>query len=387
MTPTDLPPLTLYVHIPFCVRKCPYCDFHSIALPEIPERRYRETVQQELRWRRQLSATDGRPLQAVFFGGGTPSMVEPSTIEGILQTIADHWSLVADCEITLEANPESATLDKMRAWRQAGVQRLSLGIQAFDEARLQFLGRPHGLEEARQAIRHAQRVDFAALNLDLIYATPGQTVAQWRQELAEAMEWAPPHLSCYQLSVEPGTPFFARQGAWPPLAEEQELALFQQTRQQLAQGGWRAYETSNFAQPGFACRHNSNYWSFGDYLGVGSGAHGKWTAADGGIWRSENPPAVADYLTRMAGAPPAERMGRLLEPAEAGREVLLMGLRHAAGVERALYRRLTGFDLLERHAELLRTWQGEGWVCVDAERVCLTERGIPLTDSLLLALW
>ncbi|MEO5350876.1 MAG: radical SAM family heme chaperone HemW [Magnetococcus sp. YQC-3] len=387
---TGLPPLTLYLHTPFCRRKCPYCDFRSSAVNTAPEQRYLAAVKQELQMRRRQLSGDTRPLQAIFLGGGTPSLLASATIAGYLEAIVALWPLVPDCEITLEANPESATLEKMRDWRQMGISRLSLGVQALAADRLRFLERPHDLERARSAIRHAQQVGFPALSLDLIYATPGQTPLAWETELTEAMAWAPEHLSCYQLTIEPGTPFFARNrsGDWPAMGEEMEARLFQQTRSQLAAGGWMAYETSNFAQPGFACRHNRNYWSFGDYLGIGAAAHGKRTDPEGKIWRSRNPDAAEAYMARMEqGASLASMLEeQLVTAAEAGREALLMGLRHDAGVNLPLYRQLSGEDLLQRHALRIAHWQEAGFVRLEQEQLRLTEQGAPLLDAILLEL-
>ena len=388
-----LPPLTLYLHIPFCRRKCPYCDFHSSAMTRLPEGQYLAAVQRELHLRRRQWADDPRPLSAIFIGGGTPSLLASQTMAGLLEAILALWPVVADCEITLEANPESASLAKMRDWRQMGIQRLSLGVQAFDAARLHFLERPHTLATARQAIHHAVQVGFAAFNLDLIYATPGQTPEGWAGELTEAMTWHPHHLSCYPLAIEPGTPFFGRhqKGDWLAVGEEVEAVLFQQTRAQLAGGGWVAYETSNFAQPGFACRHNVNYWSFGDYLGIGCAAHGKWTDATGRIWRTRNPATVESYMALLAreatdGEPHPLLHHQPVSSTEAGRECLLMGLRQAVGVELALYQQLTGLDLVERHATRIGHWQEAGWVQVERDRLRLTDQGMPLLDSILLAL-
>ncbi|MBF0162753.1 MAG: radical SAM family heme chaperone HemW [Magnetococcales bacterium] len=379
--------MTLYVHIPFCRRKCPYCDFHSSPVEEIPEAPFLAAVAEELRRWRHHWAQDERPLQAIFLGGGTPSLLSGAAVARLLGSIQQHWRLAADCEITLEANPESASLEKMQQWHASGINRLSLGIQAFDEERLRFLQRPHDLATARRAIAAAQGVGFAALNLDLIYATPGQSLAAWGRELAEAMAWQPQHLSCYQLTVEAGTPFFAQRASWPPLEEALELAFFAETRSRLAEGGWLAYETSNFAQPGFTCRHNSNYWSFGDYVGIGPAAHGKWSDGSGGIWRTQNPVALADYLRLLEGEIGPDWPGVRVPPAEAGRECLVMGLRHAGGVERALYQRLTGVDLLAQHRSRWMAWQEAGFVRVEAERICLTEQGMPLADAMLLELF
>ncbi|MEO5363798.1 MAG: radical SAM family heme chaperone HemW [Magnetococcus sp. DMHC-8] len=389
-----LPPLTLYLHVPFCRRKCPYCDFHSRGTAVVPEARYLAAVRQELQWRRRQWAADVRPLSAIYVGGGTPSLLTSATIAGLLEAIVALWPVTTDCEITLEANPESASLAKMRDWRQMGIRRLSLGVQALDGVRLQFLERPHDLEAARCAIRHALQVDFATVNLDLIYATPGQTPAAWERELAEAMAWQPHHFSCYQLTVEPGTPFAGRSHAagWQLPDEETAVVLFRQTREQLARGGWQAYETSSFARPGCLCRHNTNYWSFGDYLGIGCAAHGKWTDGAGRIWRSRNPEGVTAYMTALehgaaTGPAPAWLSWQPVTPVEAGREVLLMGLRHAAGVDRRLYQRLTGMDLVQQHAVRFGQWQEAGWLRVAPQRVCLTDQGMLLLDTLLLALW
>lgn len=383
--------LTLYVHIPYCLRKCPYCDFCSSAVTEIPEARYLAALQRELRLRRQRWVDDPRPLTAIFFGGGTPSLLASATIAGILEEIFTLWPRVADCEITLEANPESANREKMRDWKEMGINRLSLGIQALDEARLHFLERPHTLERARDAIDQAIGVGFDAFNLDLIYATPGQTPAGWERELAEAMRWHPHHLSCYPLTIEPGTPFYKRhqEKAWSPVTEKRERILFQQTRRQLAEGGWLPYETSNFAKPGFSCRHNCNYWTFGDYIGVGCGAHGKWTDGVGQIWRSENPTNATRYMDMAEdGATDPHHplaASHLVTPVEAGREMMLMGLRHEAGVDLALYQRLTGESLTARHAARIASFQEAGFVRMVDQRLCLTEQGVLLTDAILLA--
>jgi oxygen-independent coproporphyrinogen-3 oxidase len=244
---------------------------------------------------------------------------------------------------------------------------------------------------ARSAIRHAKKVGFPALSLDLIYATPGQTPIAWEKELTEAMGWEPEHLSCYQLTIEPGTPFFARctHGDWPPMDEEMEACLFQQTRLQLAAGGWMAYETSNFARPGFSCRHNRNYWSFGDYLGIGAAAHGKRTDPEGGIWRSRNPEGAEAYMVGMeeGEAPHHPILQEFpVTPAEAGRECLVMGLRHDAGVDLARYRQLTGEELMQQHATRIAHWQEAGFVRVEEGHLRLTERGALLADAIMLEL-
>ncbi|WP_130471603.1 radical SAM family heme chaperone HemW [Candidatus Magnetaquicoccus inordinatus] len=385
-----LPALTLYIHIPFCQQKCPYCDFRSEVLQPWPEEEYVLAVQKELFWRRQQLAEDRRPLQAIFFGGGTPSLLAPRYIEALLSCVYSLWPVAEGCEITLEANPESAGLEKMRAWRQLGITRLSLGIQALDEQRLTWLQRPHNVATARQAIAHAQQVAFPAVSIDLIYATPEQTVAAWQRELDEAMGWGLQHLSCYTLTVEKGTPLYRglQQALWAPVGEEREEQLFVQTRAQLAAGGWPGYEISNYAREGMRCRHNCNYWAYGDYLGVGTAAHGKWSRVDGGRERTQNPPTVAGYLAAMAGDPVQEAahpfwQTQLLTAEEVGQEIILLGLRYSEGVNRALYRQVTGLDLLHRQSVPLSHWREAGWIAWDTERVYLTEAGLLRADALI----
>lgn len=406
-----MPPLTLYLHTPFCLRKCPYCDFGSSVLATVPEERYLKSVKRELVLRRQQLANDKRPLIAIFLGGGTPSLLKTATIAGFLEQILALWPVEATCEITLEANPESVTLEKMRDWRKMGINRLSLGIQAFNPARLQFLQRPHDLHAGRRAIRQARQAGFDNLNLDLIYATPGHTPRAWHKELAEAMAWGPQHLSCYQLSIEPGTPFFQRSQdpSWVPVDEEMEVTLFQQTWETLAQGGWSGYEISNFAQSipqssntsprgrwvngtlKFACRHNLNYWSFGDYLGIGCGAHGKFsTIMDSHriiqVWRSFNPKTPETYMATMETEGAIRQAMQSSSAKEAGRECLLMGLRHDGGVQRTLYQHLTGEDLVQCRAKSVTHLVEAGYLTVGPERLCLTKKGIPLADAIILAL-
>lgn len=403
-------PLTLYVHVPFCLSKCPYCDFRSMALASVPEQRYLKAVIRELTLRRQQLSHDRRPLHAIFFGGGTPSLFKAATIAGFLEQILALWPVSTTCEITLEANPESATLEKMRDWRQMGINRLSLGIQAFDPLRLQLLERPHDLPSARRAIRQARRVGFDNLNLDLIYATPGHTLQIWEKELQEAMAWEPQHLSCYALSIEPGTPFFQRSqtSSWNAVGETMETALFRQTWRMLPQGGWFPYEISNFARllpqassssslEGWAnsasklvCLHNRNYWSFGDYLGVGAAAHSKLSTVTKceatrdamiQVWRHVNPDTPEAYMTVVeAGGSPLQTVQTSSE--EAGRECLLMGLRHDQGVRRTLYQCLTGKDLLSHQARNLALLAEAGLLSIDSQRVRLTEKGILLADAI-----
>jgi putative oxygen-independent coproporphyrinogen III oxidase len=336
-------PLALYIHWPFCASKCPYCDFNSHV---------RDRVEQD-RWRKALTAelddaavdTAGRPLHSIFFGGGTPSLMPPETASALIARAARHWRFSDDIEITLEANPSSVEAARFAALREAGVNRLSLGVQALDDRALRFLGRRHDLTEALAAIdiarRHVERFSF-----DLIYARPEQSVAAWMKELDRAIALAGDHLSLYQLTIEPGTAFAtaAARGEWQVPDDELAGALYEATAVRLAQAGFAAYEISNYARPGGECRHNLTYWRYGDYIGIGPGAHGRITG--GG----------AKHATRRWRLPErwieaVERTGHGLEEslpltaAEQAREALMMGLRLAEGIGAARFRAATGTDL------------------------------------------
>ena len=269
---SPLPPLSLYVHIPWCVRKCPYCDFNSHGQRQpLPEADYVAALTADLD--AALPDIAGREIVSIFFGGGTPSLFSGHAIDAMLTAIRARMPLAQDAEITLEANPGTAEAEKFTAFRAAGINRLSLGIQSFNPAHLQALGRIHDDGEARRAIEIAQR-HFNAINLDLMYGLPQQTLKQALADLGQAMRYAPAHLSCYQLAIEPNTAFAAR----PPALDADLAADMQEAiEKRLAAAGYLHYETSAFALPGRSCRHNLNYWTFGDYLGIGAGAHSKLT--------------------------------------------------------------------------------------------------------------
>lgn len=384
-----LPKLTLYLHTPFCVQKCPYCAFNSIATSTLPEKRYLSAICQELQHKRQELKQDTRPLSSLYFGGGTPSLLAHTTLQTILSHIQTLWPLTPDCEITLEANPESATLEKMVLWRNMGINRLSLGIQAFDSKRLTFLERPHTLKEAHKTIENAQQAGFHNFSLDLIYATPGHTQQQWQQELLEALSWQPKHISCYQLTIEKNTPFFKKSQtpSWNKIEESLEIKLFQQTRHTLSEKGYFPYEISNFSKKGFTSVHNVNYWSFGDYLGIGCSAHGKITNHNGKITRSINPTTVENYMTALED-PSVCCLGQKVvsTPEEAGQEYLLMGLRHSGGVDCSLFQKITGQSLLDQNKDAMDSLVSEGFLIVQPDCIKLSEKGILMADSIALML-
>jgi putative oxygen-independent coproporphyrinogen III oxidase len=266
-----LPPLALYVHLPWCLRKCPYCDFNSHeSKGHVPESRYLDALRADLE--AALPLVWGRPVISVFIGGGTPSLFSPDNIDRLLADIRARLPLVPDCEITLEANPGTFERDRFRAFRAAGVTRLSIGVQSFDDASLQAIGRVHDAAQARAAVQEA-RSTFDTFNVDLMYALPGQSVAMLDADLDVALSFAPPHVSVYHLTLEPNT-YFATH---PPNLPDDDLAATMLDRivERASAQGLARYEVSAFARPGHRCRHNLNYWQFGDYLGIGAGAHGK----------------------------------------------------------------------------------------------------------------
>lgn len=266
-----LPPLSLYVHLPWCLRKCPYCDFNSHEKKDgVPEQRYVDAVIADLE--ASLPFIWGRRVHTIFIGGGTPSLFSPEAIERLIADIRARLPLEPGCEITLEANPGTFERERFRAFRAAGVTRLSVGVQSFDDAKLKALGRVHDGEQARAALTEAREA-FDTFNLDLMYALPGQTLAELQADLDTALGFEPPHLSIYHLTIEPNT-FFAKH---PPQVPDDDLAsdMLDLIAERTAPAGLQRYEVSAFARPGHRCRHNLNYWEFGDYLGIGAGAHGK----------------------------------------------------------------------------------------------------------------
>ncbi len=286
-----LPPLTLYVHLPWCVRKCPYCDFNSHAVrDELPESQYIDALLEDLDV--EASRVTGRSVHAIFFGGGTPSLFSAAGIARILDHAGSALTLSTDCEITLEANPGTLESGRFAGFRSAGVNRLSIGVQSFDPTALKALGRIHDDVAARHALNEARRSGFERINIDLMHGLPGQTVAGALRDVEEAMAFDPGHVSHYQLTLEPNTAFHLDP---PVLPDEDTLADIQDAcHQRLSDAGYGQYEISAWARPGQACRHNLNYWRFGDYLGIGAGAHGKLTLEDGQVtrrWKKRHPKA------------------------------------------------------------------------------------------------
>ena len=373
------PGFAVYVHWPFCLSKCPYCDFNSHVRNEaIDEARFLAGFRAELAHRAAL--TRGRVVRSVFFGGGTPSLMRPTTVQAILDEIGRHWTAEPGVEITMEANPTSVEAGRFRAYRAAGVNRLSVGVQALNDADLQALGRRHSAAEARAAVKLAAAV-FARFSFDLIYARPGQSLAAWRLELSEAMTMAGEHLSLYQLTMEPETIFERLHNAGKLTLPDEDAgrALFDATQEITEAGGLPAYEVSNHARRGGECRHNLVYWRYGEYVGVGPGAHGRIDV--GGARRAQ----AAEKHPEMWLAQIESEGHGLVEDAALSREeqsdeFLLMGLRLREGIDAARYRALRGRALRRRQIDDLA---GYGFIVEDAEgRLSVTPEGAPLLDAI-----
>jgi oxygen-independent coproporphyrinogen-3 oxidase len=345
------PGFGLYVHWPFCLSKCPYCDFNSHVRERIDQAAWQAALLNELE--HYAGETGGRWLTSIFFGGGTPSLMAPATAAAIIERAAQRWRFADDIEITLEANPTSVEAAGFAALRDAGVNRVSLGVQALNDADLRFLGRQHGAAEARAAVATARRY-FPRYSFDLIYARPGQTAAAWRDELAAAIDLAADHLSVYQLTIEPETVFGAafRRGELRIPDEDSAAALYELTQEVLAAAGLPPYEISNHARPGAECRHNLTYWRYGDYVGIGPGAHGRLTR-DGEKIATRQHRAPEAWLAAVSARGHATRQRDRITPQERQEELLMMGLRTVEGVGTARFRAECGCtieDALDRQA-------------------------------------
>ena len=370
------PPLALYVHVPWCVRKCPYCDFNSHeAAGAIPEAEYVAALITDLQ--SALPLIWGRPLVSVFFGGGTPSLLSPAGIDELLAAFRALTMLSPEAEITLEANPGTIEAEKFAGFRAAGVNRLSVGIQSFNDEHLKALGRIHDVAQAKRAAQLAG-AHFESFNLDLMYGLPGQTTEQALTDVETALTFAPPHLSCYQLTLEPNTRF----AAFPPALPEDDLCADMQDaiEARLAVAGYANYETSAFARTGHQCRHNLNYWHFGDYLGIGAGAHSKLTLHDR-VLRQMRWMHPSAYLENVRGGSPVQETSEVA----AGRlpfEFLMNALRLAAGFQPALFEARTA-QPVSRILPQLRAAAVDGLIDIGRERIAPTPRGRRFLNVLL----
>ncbi len=339
--------LALYIHWPFCVSKCPYCDFNSHVRESVDQAAWRDALLADMAHEAELTA--GARVSSIFFGGGTPSLMPPETVAALIEAAERHWGFADAVEITLEANPNSVEVARFAALAQAGVNRISLGIQALDDETLRFLGRAHGADEGQRAIAAAQ-ANFARVSFDLITARPGQSLAGWEAELARALAIGTTHLSLYQLTIEPGTRFetLHRKGELVLPDEDLSADLFAATAAMTAAAGLPAYEISNHARPGEESRHNLTYWRYGDYVGVGPGAHGRRSsgrAEDNGRRRgiaTERHRKPENWLAAVGTAGHGIKAERALTPVTRATEALLMGLRLAEGVDLARIAAMSG---------------------------------------------
>lgn len=367
-------PLSLYIHLPWCERKCPYCDFNSHELRDLPEADYVDALLRDLEG--DLALAQGRTIETLFIGGGTPSLFSAREIARLLTGVGSLLNLSPELEATMEANPGSSEAGKFEDFRAAGINRLSLGIQSFDDSCLQALGRVHNSDQAQAAIEHARAAGFDNLNIDLMHGLPGQSVTAAEADLRTALAFQPSHLSWYQLTIEPNTLFHKH----PPLLPiEDELADIQQLGEAvLAAAGFSQYEVSAYSAPTFRCRHNLNYWSFGDYLGIGAGAHGKVSYSDGRIERYAKTRQPGAYLAARGGGFTAS--GQTLSPEDARGEFMLNALRLNDGFTREQFTVRTGLDasILE---PTLQRFERERLLGVEGEQIKTTELGRRFLDT------
>ena len=335
----------VYVHWPFCLSKCPYCDFNSHVRESVDQARWRAALLGEIDHAAEVEAPGAGPATSIFFGGGTPSLMDPATAEAVIGRVADRWGLAGKCEITLEANPTSVEAAKLADFRSAGVNRVSLGVQALDDASLRVLGRQHDAAGALQAVRTAARL-FDRFGFDLIYARPNQTVAAWKEELGRALAEAGDHLSLYQLTIEPGTAFHTlhRRGELHTPEEDVAAELYEVTQEVMEAAGLPAYEISNHASPGGESRHNVSYWRYDNYVGIGPGAHGRVTP-EGETLAVRRHRAPENWLELVESG--GHGTGECLPVAADQRiaEILMMGLRLTQGLDAGRFRQLTGHRL------------------------------------------
>ena len=371
-------PFAVYVHWPFCLSKCPYCDFNShVRHSGIDEARFVRAIEAEIA--NTAARVPGRTVSTIFFGGGTPSLMQASSVQAVLDSIARHWSVAPDAEVTLEANPSSVEATRFRGYRAAGVNRVSLGVQSLDDTVLKELGRLHSAREALDAVAVARSI-FDRYSFDLIYARPRQSLDSWSAELKRAIAEAAEHLSLYQLTIEPGTPFFGLHKAGKLIVPDEDLGrdLYDLTQQVCADAGLPAYEISNHARPGAECRHNLVYWRGHDYAGVGPGAHGRLTL-DGRRYATEAEKRPESWLMRVEAGGTGLIVDEKLTPGEAADEFLLMGLRLAEGIEPERYTALCGRQIDPKRIAILRD---EGAVeTTSTGRLRVTQSGFPVLDA------
>ena len=371
-------PLALYIHWPFCVSKCPYCDFNSHVRETVDQAAWADALLADMAY--EAALTPGRPLSSIFFGGGTPSLMPPATVAALINAAEKHWGFTDDIEITLEANPSSVEAACFADLAAAGVNRVSLGLQSLDDAALAFLGRAHSVEESLAALDIAQS-EFARVNIDLIYARPDQTAAAWEAELARAIGFGTGHMSLYQLTIEPGTRFatLVREGQFVPADDDEAAALYELTQAMTSAAGLPAYEISNHARVRQQSRHNLTYWRYGDYVGIGPGAHGR--RLKNATQRHKKPENFLSGLARNAHGIVTEEV---LDAETRAMEALLMGLRLAEGIDLTDIASRTGVaadGLVDYKA--VADIEKLGLIRQNGTHLIVTPQGMPLLDAIL----
>jgi oxygen-independent coproporphyrinogen-3 oxidase len=383
-------PFSLYVHVPFCDRKCPYCDFNTYAVARPPEREYLLALRAEIESYREHPAFSGRAIKSVFFGGGTPSVLSAEGIVSVLETARGCFPILDGAEITLETNPNHAEPERLKGFRNAGINRLSFGVQSFSDQTLSFLGREHTANQAREAVRVAAACGFDSVSVDIIFGVPDQTLSDLESDLREALKLPINHISTYSLTIEPGTPFFQRQerGLLKLPADERVAEMLELVPRVLEASGFRRYEISNYAQPGCESAHNLVYWRGGDYLGVGAGAHGYFAkyAPNSSVLSGERWSNLAlprEYMDALKDERSVVSWRERIEINALKFEFLYLGLRCIDGVSKAEYQRRFGERLEDRYGDKLDQLRRDGFVQVIGDQVSLTLSGIALTDSVL----
>lgn len=377
-------PFSLYIHIPYCISKCPYCDFNSHVVAQIPETGYTDALLRELEYFGEDAGWRSRTLQSIFFGGGTPSTFKPTSIGKLLAWAAATFPIANDCEITMEANPGTVDAAHFAGYRDAGVNRISVGVQSFQPKLLKFLGRVHSADEAKKALNVVKQTGFENFSLDLIYANPGQNLADLAADLDTALTFQPPHLSAYNLTFEEGTPFHHeyRAGKMANLDEDEEIAMAELVESKLSAAGLKRYEISNYARPWFRSRHNVNYWHSGDYLGLGAGAHSYRRNNDGVTgqrWNNEKSPVK--YIAQIEGIRQAIVDRETIDPRQAAAEFMFLGLRLTEGIRTDIFRQRFGQTPRDFYPQI-DTWIAGDLLMDNGGFLRFTTKGLMLANSI-----
>ena len=377
-------PFSLYIHIPYCGQRCPYCDFNTYVEAKIPEQEYTDALLAELEHRAALPAWRDRPLQSVFFGGGTPSLFQPESLGRVITAAKKLFTPLPTVEVSIEANPGTVSFEYFSKLRNQGVERISLGAQSFNKSSLRELGRAHSVEETFSAFEDARKSGFANINLDLIYALPQQSLKGFQADLQTLCDLAPEHISAYQLTIEKGTPFSFRyhQGDLVLPPEEETVSMMKLLTSYLAERGFEQYEISNFARPNARCRHNQAYWDGDDYLGLGAGAHSfNGQEGDGHGKRWSNFALPAEYMRRVKTLGEGESWRDILSKPGRQFEFFFLGLRRTAGVSIADFSSRFNEDLLSIYGDTVGSLTEQGLLSHQGDLIFLSERGRLLADS------